>query len=237
MTPTRSKPVILSIDDQHPVLELIREFLSPQYEVHTCSDAREAVARVLTIKPDLILLDVDMPRMSGLEVAQAIRQAVQDPNLIIIFLTGDVHPDTMQHALRSGGNDFLPKPFRMHELLSRVEFRLGQKQASPEIRCGNLTLDPTQLLAKIATGPGKNREFRLTHRAVLALCALMRSEGRLLSREELVNQAWESEQVSDRSVDLQICRLRKLLEGWDHEVESVYGKGYRVVLKVEEKAA
>ncbi len=227
-----SKHQIIAIDDDTQNLDLIREMLSERYDVSTFSDPAQGLAAVLASAPDLVIIDLDMPVMDGFEVCEAIRSSAPHDRTAVLFLTSDTDAASMQRALHVGANDYLTKPFRLHELLTRIEFRVGQAHIEAPLRCGNLSIDPATLSAAITHG-GKQRTFRITTQSLRVLEVLIRNEGRLLNREQLLEKAWSGagESVSDRSVDLTVFRLRKLLSDWSHRIESVYGKGYIVLPK------
>src|SRR5262249_42075887 len=147
----------------------------------------------------------------------------------IVFLTFDSAAASMQQALKAGANDYLLKPFRIQDLITRIEFRLGQAHIDAPMRCGNLSVDAGTRSASLDVR-GKRRQVRFTQRGFRLIQVFMKNEGRVLSREQLLDLAWDNDDdASDRSVDLNIFRLRRLLKGWDHEIEAVYGKGYAMV--------
>jgi two-component system, OmpR family, phosphate regulon response regulator PhoB len=224
-------PRLHIIDDDEENLSVLAEGLETRYRVETSSDPRLGLSRVLASKPALAIIDVDMPGMNGFEVCEAIRASEAHRDMAVIFLTSDAGSASMQRALRAGANDYVIKPFRLSELMMRIEFRLGQSRSELPLRCGNLSLDPATLIVTLDL-KGSAGKLRLTPRGFRVLQALVRNEGRILTREQLLNQAWEDETgASDRSVDLHVFRLRKLLEAWDHEIETVYGRGYSLKKK------
>lgn len=241
-TASTQRRSILLIDDDVQNLAVLTDFLSSRYEVRTSSDPRTGVEMALRDPPSLIVCDVDMPGMNGFEVCEAIRAGLPSSasaQLPIVFLTSDAQAESMQRGLAAGGSDYLLKPFRLQELLKRVELRLGLAPMEAPIQVGNLSLDPAQRLAVVDVR-GKKRQVWLTERGFRVLAALLRNEGRLLSRQQLLNEAWgasggdgedgglSEEGTSDRAVDLHVFRLRKQLSGWSHEIQSVYGRGYSV---------
>lgn len=230
------RPRILCIDDDQQNLAVLREVLAGRYEVETFPAPLEGLKRAATQGFSLILIDIDMPGMNGFDVCEGIRAVGPNRETPVIFLTSDSQSASMQRALRAGGSDYLLKPFRVQELLTRIEFRLGLAHADAPIRCGNLSLDPA-LLTAVIERRGKRHSYRLTRRSFEVIHALMRNEGRLLTRDQLLDQAWEeSSDASDRAVDLHVFRLRKLLREWDRAIETVYGKGYTISPRTKKKA-
>jgi DNA-binding response OmpR family regulator len=223
-----SQQRILIIDDDAQNLELLREFFASRYDVRTTSDPVEGVRLATDAPPDLAIIDLEMPAMDGFEVCERIRAMPKCASSAIIFLTSDSQATSMQRALKLGANDYVLKPFRVNDLLTRVEFRLTQAHIEAPTVCGNLRLEPA-LSRAILKARGKDFHIRLTPQAFRVLQVLMRNEGRVLSREQLLELAWDDEDASDRSVDLHVFRLRKLLGGWNHEIGTIYGKGYAIV--------
>jgi DNA-binding response OmpR family regulator len=231
---TESRRSILLIDDDPQNLTVLTEILSPRYEVRSTFDPQDGVTQAISNPPSLIVCDIEMPGMNGYEVCEAIRAGLPGgdaAHLPIVFLTSDPHASSMQRALAAGGSDYILKPFRLKDLISRIELRLGQAHTEAPIRSGNLLLDPA-FLEVIIEHRGKTRRVSLTELGFRVLEALLRNEGRLLSRQQLLDEVWGGRaDASDRAVDLHVFRLRKLLKPWDHAIEAVYGRGYRVVEK------
>ena len=225
-----NRPRILIIDDDPQILSLLREILTDRYEVEGTSDPNEGLKMAVARPPDLALIDVDMPVMNGFEVCAAIRASPKAARTIIVFLTSDRQASSMQHALKAGANDYLLKPFHAEELLTRIEFRLGQIHVDLPRICGNLRLDPA-LKSAVIDASDEQRRVSLSQQSFRILDILVQNEGRVLSREQLLSQGWDDEDISDRAVDLQIFRLRKILKGWNHRIEAIYGKGYQLVPK------
>lgn len=224
-------PCILCIDDDAQNLAVLKEVLAGRYEVEAFQQSMEGLRRAASRRFALVLVDIEMPGMNGFEVCEGIRSGGPNMNTPVIFLTSDGHSASMQRALHAGGSDYLLKPFRVQELLTRIEFRLGLAHVAAPMRSGNLSLDPATLTATLHKR-GKATTLQLTRRSFEVIQALMRNEGRLLSRDQLLDLAWEeSSEASDRAVDLHVFRLRKLLKDWDHSIESVYGQGYTIRAK------
>jgi two-component system, OmpR family, response regulator len=202
-----SLPKILVIDDDKENLELLSEFLRGRYEVETTSDPQAAIQSAIQSPPALAIIDIDMPIMNGFEVCETLRASGNCAQMAIVFLTSDAQAASMQRALKLGADDYVLKPFRVNDLLTRIEFRLAQAHVE------------------------KDHVTRLTPQAFRVLQTLMRNEGRVLGRDQLLELAWQDEDASDRSVDLHVFRLRKLLAGWNYEIGTIYGKGYVIVPK------
>jgi len=219
------------IDDDAQNLSLLGEILATRYTVTATTDPAKGVQKVLASPPDILVVDIDMPVMNGFEVCEEIRASKNCADLAIIFLTSDANASSMQKALNLGANDYLVKPFRAAELLNRVENRLGQMHVGAPVRCGNLVVDPALAFASLQLGKRRKREFRISGKGFRILQLLVQNKGRILSREQILNHLGSADTGSDRSVDIHITRIRRLLSGWNHRIESIYSKGYTVIEK------
>lgn len=218
---------IVIVDDDTQNLTLLEEYLSERYSVYSFSEPLKAIEEINRIIPDIILLDIDMPQMNGLELCAEIRNDPITKDIPVIFLTVESSSLRIQKALELGANDYLTKPFRMKELLRRIEFRLGLVESSEPVHCGNLILEPSSGTAFVENGDEK-RYLRLSRKAFCILYVLTKNEGQILSRDQLLNSTLKEDDISDRAVDLHIFRLRKALKGWNREIVSVYGGGYLI---------
>jgi DNA-binding response OmpR family regulator len=225
-----SLPRILVIDDEPANLELIREALAPRYDVEVEAQASIGVRSALKRPPELLIVDLEMPGMDGIEVCEALRGSHRTANIAIIILTSDTQAASMQRALRAGADDYVTKPFRVPDLLHRIEFRLGQARVDEPLRCGNLVIEPAASRAYVRVR-SRRESVKLTPLGFKLLEAFVRNEDRVLTREQLLDQVWGNAEASDRAVDLHVFRLRRLLASWDHSIEAVYGKGYAVTRK------
>ncbi len=222
---------LIIIDDDVENLSVLEEFLSQRYSVCIASDPELGIQKIKDFKPDFIILDIDMPGMNGFEVCENIRAESGFKNTPILFLSAKTRADNIHEALRLGANDFINKPFRLKELLRRIEMRLGQAESDAPINCGNLTLDASRSVVIIKTGKEKTLDIQLTTKAISVLALLIKSAGRVVSREHIIDKILGGEDTSDRAVDLHIHRIKTQLVGWNREIKSVYGKGYCVVPK------
>lgn len=214
------KQVVLAIDDEIETLDLLKEALGTEYEILTIQNSRKGLASALLSPPDLLLLDIDMPHLNGFQVCEKFRAGMPHLPTPVIFLSSDMEASSMQRALKAGANDYLIKPFRISDLLSRIAFRLKQVEMASTLCSGNLKLDPSSLSVQIG-----HHSIRLTRGSFRILQTLIRSSGRIVSREELRENELRG---GGRSVDLHVLRLRKLLVEWDHSIEAIYGHGYIV---------
>jgi len=203
------------------------------YRIETYGDGREAWEACQQKLPDLVILDIIMPRMDGLELCRRLRTVSE--NLPIIFLTSRDEEFDRVLGLELGADDYLCKPFSMRELIARVKvlFRrvaLGREAASASdeelLEIGDLTLDLRRYTAR-----WRDQAVPLTVTEFMILHSLARRPGHVKTREQLMNEGYPHDTfVSDRTIDSHIKRVRKKFlaidTGFDG-IETVYGLGYR----------
>jgi len=203
---------ILVVDDEKRILNFLRTKLKASgYEVLTAADGFEALEQVQAQEPDLILLDVLMPRMDGFETLKRLRSFCATPVIVLSAKGSDV--DKIK-GLGLGADDYLPKPFNPDELIARIEavkrrIKPGQKKQTSELlTVGNLTIDFKA--RKVALG---NDEKYLTRIEWLLLSELALNMGRLMAYEELLSQVWGPEYRNDiQLLRTWMSRLRAKLD-------------------------
>lgn len=219
---------ILIVDDDPRLREVVRYALSREgFEVREADNGAQALVQVEEQSPDLIVLDVLMPELDGLEVCRRLRAR---SNVPIVFLSSRGEEIDRVLGLELGGDDYLTKPFSPRELVSRVKAVL-RRTRSPRptptsgLQVGELRLDPE--LHRVWVGEA---EVELTATEFRLLQVLMTRPGRVYSRQELVSEAYEgSHHVSDRTVDSHVRRIRhKLRDSGIDPIETVHGVGFRL---------
>jgi two-component system phosphate regulon response regulator PhoB len=220
---------ILVVEDEPAIQELIAFNLkSAGYEVLRAENAELAMQMINEVLPDLVLLDWMLPKMSGVEFANILRQEARTKTIPIIMLTARVDENDKIKGLDVGADDYMTKPFSPRELVARIKAVLRRRtpELSEEIiESDGLRLDPTtrRVMAQageIILGP---TEFRLLH-------FLMTHAERVYTRGQLLDRVWGDHVfVEDRTVDVHIRRLRKSLDviGKEKLVQTVRGSGYR----------
>lgn len=207
-----SKGRILLVDDDKTLLRLMREALTKaEYEVVTASNGIDGLQELYGKQPDLVILDVMMPRMDGWETAARIRQVSQVP---IIMLTAKDEESDKLKGFEAGVDDYVTKPFSFAEIVARVNAVLGRaRQSQPEQKSkryvsGNLVIDTD---ARRVTKGGKVIELTPTEYRLLA--TLAENGGRVLSHEQLLNKVWGYEYGEDTGyVKRYIWYLRRKIE-------------------------
>jgi two-component system alkaline phosphatase synthesis response regulator PhoP len=226
---------ILVADDEDSIAQLAKLYLSKEgYTVHTARDGQEALDAVRRLKPDLLVLDLMMPRIDGWEVCRRLRK---DSVMPIIMLTARADDVDKIVGLELGADDYLPKPFNPRELVARVKavLRRTQAAATPDavIAVGDLRVDPAR--REVRAG---GRAVQLRGQEFELLLVLAQNEGRVMTREALLSKAWGYDYVGEsRTVDVHVAAVREKLKGATTHIQSVRGLGYKLVAATEEVAA
>ena len=229
---------ILVVEDERSIADLVAEALKRQgYRVETAGDGDQALEAAETTLPDLIILDLMLPKLDGWEVCRRLREEETTRRIPIIMLTARRDEKDVVAGLELGADDYLRKPFSLAELLARVKAHLrarAQDALGDEgIAVGPLVLEPKsgEVLLDGAPLDLSPVEYRL-------LETLVRGKGRLVSREELLAKVWGYVAGDTRTVDVHIFRLRRKIEP-DPEhpklVHTVRGRGYRLLWTPEDR--
>jgi two-component system, OmpR family, response regulator ChvI len=224
---------IAIIDDEANIRETVAFALRREgYEVQLFADGAEAWTAFESALPDLVILDILMPRMDGLELCRRTRAASE--TVPIIFLTSRDDEVDRILGLELGGDDYLVKPFSMRELIARVRvlFRRAARRAKePDehetiFRVGSLELDPHRFIVR-----WKGKPIDLTVTEFLMLQALVKHPGHVKTRQQLTRDGYPHDNyVSERTIDSHVKRIRKKFEAVDPQfdrIDTVYGMGYR----------
>jgi DNA-binding response OmpR family regulator len=224
------KPKILVIDDEPDAVELI-EFNLKQagYDVASAADGAEALKKAKAIRPALILLDVMLPEVDGLEVCKILRRDPVTKETPIIMLTAKAAEIDRVLGLELGADDYVTKPFSPRELILRVKKMLQRGQIPAEkpekMHFGPLFIDVPRHLVAL---DGKSIDLTATEFKLLTVLAERR--GRVQSREQLLQDVWEYDNIIDtRTVDTHMRRLREKLGRGAKFLDTVRGVGYRFV--------
>ncbi len=224
-----SGETILVVDDEANIRDLARLYLEQEgYQVLTATGGRQAIEQVRYDRPDLVVLDLMLPEVDGWEVCRQIRSSGDLPIIMLTARSDDIDKIV---GLELGADDYMTKPFNPRELVARVRAVLRRasapsKPVAEQVRkLGNVTIDPARHEVTTAGKPIKLRakEFDL-------LLALIDHANLVLSREQLLELAWGYEYFGEtRTVDVHIAQLRDKLSESDLRIETIWGKGYKVV--------
>ena len=224
------RELILVVEDDPAVQASLRRRLRFEgYRVETAERGDETLQRLAAVHPDLVLLDLMLPGMDGLEVAEQIRETSRVP---ILMLTARRELSDKVAGLESGADDYLVKPFAIEELLARIRALLRRAQSPPEptpevsnvLKYADLTLDPGT--REVHRG---GRSISLTAREFAVLEYLLMHPRQVLTREQIYAGAWETEYIGESNVvDVNIKGLRDKVEGVGEErlIQTVRGVGY-----------
>ena len=219
---------ILVVEDERRIAQIVRDYLERAgYRVTVASNGPEALAAARARSPDLIVLDLGLPQMDGLDVTRKVRK---DSNVPIIMLTARVDESDKLIGLELGADDYVTKPFSPKELVARVRTVLRRTEVAPEpnsvIRAGDVTLDKPRMQAKVGGHP-----LDLTRTEFELLATLARQPGRVFTRAQLLDSIRGVEVESfDRAIDAHIKNLRRKLESDPRNpkyVLTVHGIGYK----------
>jgi DNA-binding response OmpR family regulator len=222
-----SNETILVVDDEKNIVELVRLYLGREgYRVESAADGEDALVQAEALHPALIVLDLMLPKVDGWEVCRRLRARSPVPIIMLTARSDDVDKIV---GLELGADDYLSKPFNPRELVARVKAVLRRAQQPPDtgepLRLGLLVVDPLRREVTVAGKPVglRAKEFDL-------LLTLLRNRGLVLSREQLLNQAWGYDFLGEtRTVDVHVAHLRSKLCGSGVAIETVWGIGYKLV--------
>ncbi|MDA0989694.1 MAG: response regulator transcription factor [Verrucomicrobia bacterium] len=226
------KKRILVVEDEKAILLGLEENLKfAGYEVMACDDGARALAMALEHKPDMLLLDIMLPTMSGYDVCRKLRDS--GAQMPIIMLTARQDEFDKLHGFEMGADDYVTKPFSVNELLARVNAVLARGRAREdgprEYSFGDCRLD---LNARVLTRD--EQDVPLTRTEFELLAYFCRNEGKALSRDVVMNDVWGTEYYgTQRSLDSFVSNLRSKLEVDPHNpdhIQTVHGVGYKFVL-------
>jgi len=222
---------ILVVDDEPDISALVAYHLArDSYRVRTVADGREAIEAVERERPDLIVLDLMLPGMSGLDVLRELRGRPEFESVPVILLTARKEEDDRVEGLRLGADDYLSKPFSPQELVLRVGAVLRRVRQHPPatpggqlLRAGPITIDTGAAQVEANGAP-----LTLTPTEYRLLLVLVERRGRVQSRRQLLEAVWDTTaHITTRTVDMHVQRLRSKLGPAADRLETVRGFGYR----------
>ena len=224
---TAAPAKILLVDDEPNILEILEFNLRKEgFEVATASNGEEGLKLARKLRPDLIVLDIMMPIMDGVEVCRQLRADTDFDNTVITFLTAREEDYSQIAALDVGGDDYITKPIRPRVLISRVKALLRRNARQEEevasvIAIGDLEIDLERIVVR-----RKEETIELAKKEFDLLTLLASKPGKVFSREEIFNKVWGTDViVGNRTIDVHIRKLREKLG--DHYIKTVKGIGYK----------
>jgi two-component system alkaline phosphatase synthesis response regulator PhoP len=219
---------VLIVDDEPDILEIISYNLEKEgYEIQTAKNGQEALDKMPFFKPDLVILDIMMPKINGVEVCKRLRSKPEYNDTLIIFLTALNDESSQIKGLETGADDYVSKPISPKVLVSRVNaiFRRVHKQDGKIIKIGNMVIDPEKFMVVL-----NGKDIVLAKKEFELLYLLASKPGRVFLRNEILSQVWGADViVGDRTIDVHIRKIRQKL-GIDC-VTTVKGVGYKFELE------
>ncbi len=221
-----SKQIILVVDDEQDLLDLIEYNLRQEgYDVLKAENGKDGIQMAKEHMPDLVLLDIMMPQMDGIEVCDRMREDSTLSHIPIIFLTARSDEKTEIEGLNKGADDFITKPISTTKLVSRIKAVLRRFEETEEkvqkLSVHDLEIDKDRYI--VTRG---DEEFQLPRKEFELLYYLASKRGKVRDRQTLLNKVWgDNIYVVDRTVDVHVRKIREKLG--DHYIETVKGVGYR----------
>ena len=221
---------ILLVDDEPDILEIVRYNLSTEgYQVITANNGLEGVRKAEKERPQLIILDVMMPEMDGIEACEKIRQLPELKDVVITFLTARGEDYSQVAGFDAGADDYITKPIKPKVLMSRVKALLRRYKESHDsvsedvVKIGNLTIDRDAYKIML-----KDQEISLPRKEFELLYLLASKPGKVFKRDDILDKVWGNEViVGGRTIDVHIRKLREKLG--DELFKTVKGVGYKFV--------
>ncbi len=223
------RSLIAIVDDEPDILELVSHNLKKEgFEVKGFEDGESFLFFVRKNPPDLIILDLMLPGIDGLEVCRRLKADENTSSVPIIMLTAKGEEVDRVVGLEMGADDYLVKPFSIRELIARVKAVLRRykrkEEKPPLVRIRELTIDPARFEVRVG-----NKKVALTTTEFRILEILARGRGRIFTRRQILHQLWGYDKmVLERTVDVHIARLRKKLGAEGRYIRSVPGMGYKL---------
>jgi two-component system phosphate regulon response regulator PhoB len=223
-----SKQTILIIEDERALVEVLTYNLRKEgFDVHSATDGQDGLRRAQTTLPDLIVLDLMLPVIEGLEVCRVLKSGVRTRDIPLLMLTARSEEVDEIVGFQMGADDYVTKPFKIKPLIQRIKALLRRKKtASTEgdvVSAGGIEIDRAQHRAICDGG-----ELNLTPTEFRLLWALVRQPGRAFSRHELMETAMGDDAlVLERTIDVHVKSLRQKLGSRAEQIETVRGVGYR----------
>jgi DNA-binding response OmpR family regulator len=220
---------ILIIEDNEDTRRFLHQILVKEFEVIVAENAIVGIEFARNQNPDLILLDVMLPHLSGLDACQILKKDEKTKNIPIIFLSAKTSVGDITSGLYNGADDYIAKPFDFKELTARVHARLravnqGSK-AQDQILIGELKIDPFHRHIFF-----KNKKIELTLTEFDIIRCLATNAGEVVSRKKIIDDVWggnAKEDINDRTIDVHVRSIRKKIPEMTKHLASVYGVGYR----------
>ena len=223
-----SRPRLLIVDDEVDLCNVLKEVFSEEFRVRIAHNGAEALQVTHSWFPEVILMDIMMPIMNGIDACVLLRKDEATRHIPILMLTANVQDESRMKAFSLGADDYMSKPFNMDELLIRIKSkvcRAREMSNAPKsiVVLANLSANLASHEVKI---DGKLIELSPVEYRILQI--LLVRQGEVISREEIVKAVWDEKNKNDRLLDAHLTAIRKKLLPFQGEIQTIYGEGYRI---------
>jgi len=220
-----SKGKILLVDDEEDILEFLSYNLKKEgFQIETANNGISALKKLNRFNPELIILDVMMPEMDGIEVCENIRNDEKNDDVLILFLTARSEDYSELAGFSAGADDYITKPIKPKLLVSRVNAILKRKrktrQTDAHISIGEIQIDKSKHKLLYL-----GKEIYLARKEFNLLYYLMTIPGKVFTRDEIITTIWKDAVVGDRTIDVHIRKIREKIG--NHHIKTVKGIGYK----------
>ena len=223
------KQIIIIVDDEEVIRELVADVLEKEnFKVIKCADTDDGYKKILKIKPDLIILDVKMPQVGGIELCRLVRANTETKNIPVVMLTVESTEVDKVIGLEVGADDYITKPFSNKEFVARIKALLRRVMRKIENKIFEvdglvINLDSMSVLIK-------DKEIKLRPKEFNLLYMFLSKPNIVLSREYILEEVFGyNTEVTTRTIDTHIKNLRQALGIWGKKIVTVFGRGFKLV--------
>ena len=224
---SQARPRILVIEDHADTRRFLESMLGREFEVLVSENAVLGIELARNQRPDLILLDIMLPVLSGHDACSLLRQDEKTRDIPVIFLSAKGTVTDVVSGLEKGADDYIPKPFDIQEVIARIQVRLRKQDERKlqALQIGDLKIDPSEREVSFA-----QKRVALTNTEFDILRCLASRSGHVVSRAEILRDVWRGEEAcsaNDRTIDVHIRALRRKIPAMTRHIISIYGVGYK----------
>lgn len=227
---------IVIVDDDEAIRELVADVLETEnFKVIKCADTDEGYKRILKSQPDLVILDVKMPQIGGIELCRLLRENIETKNIPVIMLTVESTETDKVIGLGVGADDYMTKPFSNKELIARIRALL-RRVARTETNSANIEVDDLVMNLEARTVTIKGKEIKLRPKEFDLLYMFLLKPNVVLSREYILENVFDYNiGVTTRTIDTHIKNLRQALGTWGDKINTIFGRGFKFIPSVKKK--
>ena len=220
---------IVIVDDEQVIRELVADVLEAEkFKVIKCCDTDEGYKKILKLKPDLIILDIKMPQIGGIELCRLLREEPSTKNIPIIMLTVESTETDKVIGFGVGADDYITKPFSNMELVARIKALLRRSNRKQEANI--LKVDGLVMNLEARTVDIKGKEIKLRPKEFDLLHMFLLKPNNVLTREFILENIFEyNVSVTTRTIDTHIKNLRQALGDWGNKIKTIFGRGFKFV--------